>query len=59
VMFALVGSLESLLTVKAIDMMDPCKRKSNTNKDLKAIGTGNCIAAIFGGLPMISEVARS
>jgi MFS superfamily sulfate permease-like transporter len=59
VMFALVGSLESLLTVKAIDMMDPYKRKSNTNKDLIAIGIGNCIAAIFGGLPMISEVARS
>ena len=59
VMFALVGSLESLLTVKAIDMMDPYKRKSNPNKDLIAIGIGNCIAAIFGGLPMISEVARS
>jgi MFS superfamily sulfate permease-like transporter len=58
-MFALVGSLESLLTVKAIDMMDPYKRKSNPNKDLIAIGIGNCIAAIFGGLPMISEVARS
>jgi MFS superfamily sulfate permease-like transporter len=59
VMFALVGTLESLLTVKAIDLMDPYKRKSNTNKDLIAIGVGNSIAAIFGGLPMISEVARS
>jgi MFS superfamily sulfate permease-like transporter len=59
VMFALVGSLESLLTVKAIDMMDPFKRKSNANKDLMAVGLGNVIAGIFGGLPMISEVARS
>lgn len=59
IMFALVGSLESLLTVKAIDLLDPFKRKSDANKDLIAIGIGNTFAAIFGGLPMISEVARS
>lgn len=59
VMFALVGSLESVLTVKAIDLLDPFKRKSKTNKDLIAIGAGNSIVALFGGLPMISEVARS
>jgi len=59
IMFALVGSLEALLTVKAIDMLDPYKRKSNTNKDLIAVGIGNIIAGVLGGLPMISEVARS
>ena len=59
IMFALVGSIESLLTVKAIDILDPEKQTSNTNKDLIAIGIGNTIAAIIGGIPMISEVARS
>ncbi len=59
IMFALVGTLESLLTVKAVDMLDPYKRKSDGNKDLIAIGIGNTLAGIFGGLPMISEVARS
>lgn len=58
-MFGLVGSLEALLTVKAIDAMDPWKRKSNYNKDLIAVGIGNIIAGTLGGLPMISEVARS
>lgn len=59
IMFALVGTLESLLTVRAIDMMDPYKRKSDANKDLIAVGIGNTLAGILGGLPMISEVARS
>lgn len=59
VMFAVVGSLEALLTVKAVDMMDSYKRKSDYNKDLMAVGVGNIIAGILGGLPMISEVARS
>ena len=59
IMFALVGSLESLLTVKAVDMLDPNHQKSNANKDLMAVGAGNMLAGVFGGLPMISEVARS
>jgi MFS superfamily sulfate permease-like transporter len=59
IMFGLVGSLEALLTIKAIDALDPLKRKSNTNKDLIAVGIGNIVAGILGGLPMISEVARS
>jgi MFS superfamily sulfate permease-like transporter len=59
VMIALVGSLESLLTVKAIDMMDPYKRRSDTNRDLVAVGFGNLVSGLLGGLPMISEVARS
>lgn len=59
ILFALIGSIESLLTVKAIDGMDPYRRKSNPNKDLLAIGIGNTVSGILGGLPMISEVARS
>jgi len=58
-LFSLIGSLESLLTAKAIDMLDPMKQKSDYNRDLIAVGGGNMLSAIFGGLPMIAEVARS
>lgn len=58
-MFLIIGTLESALTVKAIDGLDPWKRQSNYNKDIVAVGAGNTLAAILGGSPAISEVARS
>lgn len=59
IMFVFINSIETLLTVKAIDGLDPWKRVSNPNKDLSAVGGGNAITGLLGGLPMISEVARS
>ncbi|MCF8463584.1 MAG: SulP family inorganic anion transporter [Flavobacteriales bacterium] len=58
-MFFFVSSLESLLTVKAVDGLDPYKRVSDYNGDLKAQGVGNMVSGLLGGLPMISEVVRS
>lgn len=58
-LLALIGSVEALLTVQAVDSLDPRRRVSDTNADLVTLGLANLIAGLCGGLPMISEIVRS
>lgn len=56
---ALVASLETLLGIEAVDNLDPQKRISPTNRELKAQGVGNIISGLIGGLPLTSVIVRS
>ncbi|CCH56116.1 sulphate transporter [Fibrisoma limi BUZ 3] len=56
---ALVASLEALLSIEAIDDLDPLKRRTPTNQELKAQGIGNILSGLLGGLPVTSIIVRS
>lgn len=56
---ALVGSLETLLSVDATDKLDPEKPITPTNTELKAQGVGNIVSGLLGGLPVTQVIVRS
>ena len=56
---AAVASIETLLCVEASDKLDPLRRYTNTNRELKAQGIGNILSCMIGGIPMTSVIVRS
>ncbi len=58
-LIAVVASIETLLSVEAIDKQDPLQRKTPTNRELKAQGVGNIISGLLGGLPITQVIVRS
>jgi len=59
VTIAIIASLETLLSVEAVDKIDPFKRIAPTNRELKAQGVGNIISGLLGGLPITAVIVRS
>ena len=59
IVIAVVASIETLLSVEAIDKLDTYKRVTPTNRELKAQGVGNIIAGLIGGLPITQVIVRS
>lgn len=56
---AFVASIETLLCVEATDRLDPQKRITPTNRELKAQGLGNIVSGMLGGLPVTQVIVRS
>ena len=59
VSITLIATIESLLSIKAVDKLDVYKRRSNVNKDLKALGLATVFSGLIGGLPVVAVIARS
>ncbi len=59
VTIAVVGSAETLLCIEATDKLDPEKRISDSDRELRAQGIGNILSGLLGGLPITSVIVRS
>jgi MFS superfamily sulfate permease-like transporter len=56
---AIIASLETLLSIEAVDNLDSERRVTNTNRELFAQGVGNVVSGLIGGLPITSVIVRS
>jgi MFS superfamily sulfate permease-like transporter len=55
----LVASIETLLSTKAVEKLDPYHRPTDLNKDLAAVGLSTMVSGMLGGLPIITVIVRS
>lgn len=55
----LISSVITLAATKAVDKLDPYKRKTDLNKDLTAVGLSSMVSGFVGGLPILSVIVRS
>jgi len=55
---AIIASIETLLSIEAIDKIDPYKRDTPSNRELKAQGIGNMVSGFIGGLPLTAVIVR-
>lgn len=59
ILIAVIASIESLLSLEATDKLDPQRRISDPNRELKAQGVGNFVSGLIGGLPVTAVIVRS
>ena len=55
---AIIASIETLLSIEAVDKIDPYKRDTPSNQELKAQGIGNLVSGLIGGLPLTAVIVR-
>ncbi len=56
---AIVASIETLLSLQAVDRLDPLRRHSPPDRELLAQGTANTLSGFLGGLPVTAVIVRS
>jgi MFS superfamily sulfate permease-like transporter len=59
VVICLVASLETLLSVEAVDKLDPYNRITPQNRELVAQGAGNLCSGLLAGIPITAVIVRS
>ena len=59
VAISLIATIETLASSKAVDKLDPYKRRTDLNKDLMAVGISSMVSGAIGGLPIINVIVRS
>lgn len=59
VIIAVVATLETLLSIEAVDKLDPYNRITPQNNELIAQGSGNFLSGLIGGLPITAVIVRS
>ena len=55
----LISSVITLAGAKAVDNLDPHKRKTNMNRDMVGVGISSMVSGFLGGLPVITVIVRS
>ena len=55
----IVASVETLLSIEAVDKLDPFKRDTRLSRELIAQGMANSLSGLLGGLPITSVIVRS
>jgi len=56
---AIVGSLESLLSIEAADKLEDTGKVTSKNRELLAQGIGNAFSGFLGGLPITAVIVRT
>jgi MFS superfamily sulfate permease-like transporter len=59
VIICFIATLETLLSIEAIDKLDPYNRVTPQNRELLAQGTGNILSGMLGGIPITAVIVRS
>jgi MFS superfamily sulfate permease-like transporter len=59
VTLAIVASLETLLSLEAVEQIDPARRVASPDVELRAQGVGNIVAGMLGALPITAVIVRS